>query len=445
MSVLRDCAGVVLGLVSATLAGLSLVRLLPGRRSPYESVAWSFAAGLLVQALLELVFLALGIAPGPIPFLVGDALLAAASLAVRRPRVWQRGLPQRRLADPAALALAGVAALAALVFFVEAMGTSPDATDFLAVWGLKAKTIAASASLPGRLFHDPALAWSHPEYPLLVPLSLAGLAGFAQKWDARALALFYPACQVATLAALAGFWIRRGFPRKGAGAAALAALCFSLYGRGNVGTAEIPLALGFVLLGEAFLDARSREPGSLARVAIASLFCAATKKEGTLFPLLLAGCALFARGRFGGNAGKTAAALAAPPLLHGLLLLAARGPVGWRDFDMGLLAPSRWGELPPRLAEAASRIFWADLLPALPALLALLLFFALTPRGESDLLLAPCALQIFAYAVTCAFSSFGVAWLVDASFARTSLALFPLLALILAARAGRTAPREIAA
>lgn len=121
-------------------------------------------------------------------------------------------------------------------------------------------------------------------------------------------------------------------------------------------------------------------------------------------------------------------------MLYGLMLPAARGADRSRDFDFSLPGPLRWGELPKRLAEAAVRIFRADLLPALPALSAVLPFFALTRRGEADVLVFPAAFQILAYALACAFSAFGVSWLADASFARVTFAFFPLVALILSAR-----------
>src|SRR5436305_561488 len=75
---------------------------------------------------------------------------------------------------------------------------------------------------------------------------------------------------------------------RGALAAALAALCFGLYTRGNLGTGEIPMALGWVFLAGAFLDTLEEEPGSLARLAAASFLCAAIKKEGAVLPVLLA-------------------------------------------------------------------------------------------------------------------------------------------------------------
>ena len=186
--------------------------------------------------------------------LFADALVAGASLAVRRPRV-DRPRPsasgrfaRRRRACGRGGRRPGPC------FSVQAIAEPMWATDHLAIWGLKGRLAFLAPALKQRLFLDPALAWSHPEYPLLVPLSLAAFAGLVGAWNDQALALLWPACELGTLLALAGFLGRRVSRSAGAGAAALTALCFPLYGALNVGTAEVPLAFAFVLVCCALLD-----------------------------------------------------------------------------------------------------------------------------------------------------------------------------------------------
>src|SRR5262249_23281645 len=153
-----------------------------------------------------------------------------------------RSLPSARppRPTPAAVVL-GVAALAAAVLFAfAAVRTGLYGTDALATWMLKARLVFESGSIPSRLFTDPMLATSHPEQPLLVPLTIASVAMGARVWDPHALALVYVVWQLAVLAAVAGFLSRRYSRTGGATGALLAALCAPLWSPTSVGTAEIP-------------------------------------------------------------------------------------------------------------------------------------------------------------------------------------------------------------
>src|SRR5262249_44457713 len=146
-----------------------------------------------------------------------------------------------------------------------------------------------TTSIPKRLFQDPSLVWSHPEYPMLLPLAFASLAAELRTWDDYAMSILYPAFQAATALAVGGFLSRRVSRMSGAIGACLSAFCFPLYSAGNVGLAEIPLALGLVLLSCAALDAVEDRAGtSRARLLAGSFFCSAIKQEGTLFALLVA-------------------------------------------------------------------------------------------------------------------------------------------------------------
>ena len=425
-------AGAILGLSAIALCGLSLGRpLLIGLSRP-ERLGWSLALGLLVAAsVLGLLY---AVRPGSDP-----TLAVALSFAVLIAPLLRRGTrpTERAIARPLPLSarLLLLAAAAGVALFAVAAVSEPMwTTDYLAVWGLKAKTMFLTSSVPSRLFHDPETAWSHPEYPLLLPLDLAALSVWARGWDDRGPALLYPLCQAATDAAAFGLLFRRGLAVGGAAAAALVAAFFPLYAPAHVGMADIPLALGLALLASALLDAFDEDSGAVrGRLALAAFFCAAMKFEGSLFAGLAGLLWLAARPR-GRARWPAAIALLAPPLVHRLLMFLMRGPAVARDFDFRLVAPSRWGLWFARLVGAVARIVQVEVLTAAVPLVLLALFFALTRRGLADRLLPLLFSQTLGYVVACSLSAFGVAWLVEASFARIACALFPALALVLGAR-----------
>jgi hypothetical protein len=420
--------GVLLGLAATLLSGYAVGRGMMAGLSKSEAFAWSLAVGLVLQAAVLAACLAVRAgADLTAPVAITTAILLLPLLS--------RGRSAASEALPVLSRLLLAAAAAGVVLFgVAALSEPMWTTDYLAVWGFKAKTIFLTSSLPARLFHDPETAWSHPEYPLLLPLDLAALAAWARGWDDRALALLDPLLQTATAAALFGFLARRGRAAAGAAAAALCALCAPLYAPAHVGMADIPLALGFVLLASALCDAfESESAGVYGRLATSSLFCAALKPEGALFAVLAAVCWLALRPQARPLA-PVLTALVGPPLAHGVLLRIARGAVPARDFDFSLVAPSRWGAWLPRLAETIARIASVEVVAAAIPLAAIALFLMVTRRGPADRLLPVLSAQVLFYAAACSLSAFGVAWLVATSFARITLALAPVLLLVLCSR-----------
>jgi hypothetical protein len=221
-----------------------------------ERVGWGLVLGFALVALSEAACLSTGLRPGPLPFLA----VAAASVALGR-----RFSPRAALADPVARPepvkpldglLAGVAAVGVLLYMLRALTEPMWSNDFLAIWGLKGKTIFEMRGLPDWL-RDPALAgFSHPEYPLGLPLFYAGAASLLGRWDDHAMALAFPFFQAATLALLFGWLRRRGASRRLAlAAAALVSLFEPLYSGFLTGMAEVPLSATMLLLGTALSDA----------------------------------------------------------------------------------------------------------------------------------------------------------------------------------------------
>ncbi|MGH9399686.1 MAG: hypothetical protein ACRD00_04915 [Thermoanaerobaculia bacterium] len=424
--------GVALALVATPLAGYALMRPAVSSLPRSERFAWSLVAGLIIEALLVLA--SIGARPGADFSLALSLLTALLLLPLLSRRAAEPVAARFERLSPAAGGLVALAAVGVALFAVAALSEPMWTTDYLAIWGLKAKMIFLTASVPGRLFHDPATVWSRPDYPLLVPLDLVALAGWARRWDDRALAWLYPLCQAATASAAFGFLARRGRALSGAVAAALIGWFFPLYGPVHVGMADIPLAFGFVLLCTALLDAFETDSAApCARLAMASLFCAGTKPEGAVFAAL--GALLWIVTRPRGRAwAPPLLALLLPPAIHGVLLRWARGSVPVRDYDFALLAPSRWGEWLERIAATVARIASVELVGAAVALGALAAFFLLTPRGAADRLLPLLAAQAFSYVLACSLSAFGSAWLVSVSFGRIVCALAPALAVVLGAR-----------
>ncbi len=429
---------VAAGVAAAGIAGWSIARFFTAGLTRRESAAWSLASGLLVHAIVLLAFLGSGTRPRAIGFLAADAVVVAVSLRIRRPRRGNPPLRGRRgpAEQFALLLLLAVAGAAIAIFAIEALSEPMWSTDFLAIWGLKGKIVFATVALPSRMFHDPALAWAHREYPLLVPLSLVALASFGAGWNDQALALLYPACELATLLALYGFLARRVSPVAGAGAAALASLCFFLYRAVNAGTAEVPFALGAVLAAGAaldFLDADS--PAARARLAAAALFCASLKQEGSLFVLLLAAMVWW-RARRSPARGRRAAALllCIPPAVHWGLLYLLRGSQTRRDFDLTLFEPRRWLELPALFLLVATRMLGTEARQAIVPLAAIALYLLVTRRGIADPLLPVFAAQIFCYAVAFSVSSFDPLYAIEGAFRRITMTLFPAFTLVLCAR-----------
>lgn len=432
-------ARMMLALAATGATGWAVARLFDRGLTRLEKAAWSFAVGLMVQCgILAGVFM-MGARIGRGRLLAADALLVAASFAFRRPR--RDRVPSR--AGPSekrglALLFGAVAVSAWGLFLLQALSEPMWSTDYLAIWGLKGKIAFLASALPQRLFTDPALFWAHPEYPLLVPLSLQAFATLAGAWKDQVLALLWPACELATLFALAGFLERRVSSVAGAGAAALGALCFPLYRAVNAGTAEVPCALAFVLVGIAVLDVLDATSAArLARLAAASLFCVSIKQEGAAFVVFSAALlAVRLRGRPDRARSRALAALLAPLAIHSIVLRLVAGAQARRDFDFTLLlSPRRWPEMPALVATVLGRVLGTEARVALVPLLAIAAYLLLTRRGIGDALWPVFAAQTACYIVALSISAFGPSWAIDSAFRRLVLTLFPALTLVLCARA----------
>jgi hypothetical protein len=416
-----------------------------------ERAAWGVAVGLALVAGTVPLALLVGVRPGWIVFLVLAAAAAAASLL--RPAAGS-SVPEANLAEAfgrgaSAAALRSVIVVGIALLTLRALTEPMWSNDFLAIWGLKGKMIYALSAVPDRLHADPSLAFSHPEYPLGIPFLYAGLASLAGGWDDHAAAVLFPILQAATLLALAGWLRRRGVARPVVlAAAAVLALDLPLYMASLVGLADIPLSFFSLLLGASLSDAvDATDPGAPMRLALASGLAAATKNEGLFLAAaaLVVGIVAVPRGE-----PRRRRDLALAVILPVLAVIVPhrlwRGPARLRDFDFGLLAPARWGELGERIVETAGHEALHVLLPSLATVIALAALFALgrrTPWADRLLVIAACAAAAYlvlpALGVLAGHPEEGPLFLVRTAVARTLSALGPLVIAGLAGRLGAPA------
>ncbi len=338
-------------------------------------------------------------------------------------------LPADSLAPTATVVrslLCALAVLGAALYVLRALTEPMWGNDFVAIWGFKGKTIYAAGGVPRRLFEDPALGFSHPEYPMGLPFLFAGAAFLAGRWDDHAMALLFPIFQAATLCALFGWLRRRGASQSVAWLATAILACFEpLYSAFLTGMAEVPLSLGLLLFGASLTDALDGRPGALRRVAAASALITATKNEGLFFAAAGCGIAVLLGGE---RRWKAAFASLPTALVVHALHVAWRGRLPLRDFDFTSFSLARAGEALSAAARLPGPNGWAELV-----LVAVLLALGGRVAGGERILLL-CACGMGAYLLLPAFAVRGPEWLVQTALPRTSAGLVPLAAAGLAAR-----------
>ena len=421
----------VLGLASAIGWWVTAALLPRSAEFRLERLGWSYAVGVALLSGFVPLSLVVRVRPGWIPF----AILGAAVLAVARvARPLQAPAAERTAESRGSLRLLlwFAIVLGVVLYALQALTEPMWSNDYLAIWGLKGKTIFGAGGLPAFLHASADYGFSHPEYPLGLPFLYAGVAFLTARWDDQAMALVFPFFQLASLAALVGWLRRRGAPESGALLAAAILSNFQpLYSAFLTGLAEVPLSFGLLLFGAALADALGPgEPGSLRRLAISAAILSGTKNEGLFLAALGCGAGLACGG--GRRWKVAAAALPTALLVHGLHEI-WRGRLPLRDFDFGLFSAERLG-----VALATAFRMWG---PAgwigLGLVAALIVLGA--RRTDADALLGVAACAAAAYLLLPVFAVRGPEWLARTTLLRTTAALAPLVA---AAVALRYAPRS---
>jgi len=290
--------------------------------------------------------------------------------------------------------------------------------DYLAVWGLKARALHVSGELPSLFRVDPAGEFSHPEYPPLWPLLLAGTAKLLGRYDELLLALLRPLL-LALAAALS--WARtRGAPPSRLLAAAALTLLPHFQGAAYAGYAEA-LLLVVVLAALLLLESPSPTPFTPWAAGFLLALGALTKQEGAVVLVVAAGLlALGRRRRDAAIVGGVGLGLGVVPWW---LYRAAHGVAGLADFGAGSFDPAG----PLRALAALGDV---GLLSALPWLAGTALLLALAPatRRRRAPLLAGAAIYAGLLLPAFAFARVDAAWLVAWTWDR--LALLPVAALL---------------
>jgi hypothetical protein len=181
-----------------------------------------------------------------------------------------------------------LAALATLSFWQHWAITPHGEWDAWAIWNLRARAVLRGAPDWASVF-SPAIAWSHVDYPLLLPMTVARLWAYTGQESPvipAAVAMLFFASSLVTVATLVGRW--RGWPAGFlAGMALIVPRTFVF--QGSCQCADIPIAF-FILVAIAFvlIGADAQNPGPLLVVAGAAAGLSAwTKNEGVLLLMLV--------------------------------------------------------------------------------------------------------------------------------------------------------------
>ncbi|MDQ6674737.1 MAG: hypothetical protein M3069_29035 [Chloroflexota bacterium] len=332
--------GFFLSLIGAALllvGGGGCALLLLPRRQPAQLVevfALSVALGSLLVALISFVFGFL-VSGFTLRLAVGLACLGVAGLGGRFGAPIRVGRP-----SPGCWALPMVVFVAELSFLVWLGGRWTLGWDSLVNWEFKARVATLNGGgMPLAYYLDVGTQWSHPEYPLLLPLTEAWLFDWAGRADERLVRGLFGLYDAALLAGLYVLGTRFGTSRwNGTLGMFLVVLVPQLIvGIGSTTTAwaDYLIALLYLMAGGYLVQAVARATPELFRlVTVLSVALVWTKQEGAFLWLSLAlATALFARGHR--VRGTTLVVLPA------LVMLA-----GWRLFIQALGVPPSFDFLP---------------------------------------------------------------------------------------------------
>jgi hypothetical protein len=306
-------AFLALGLVS--LGGLATASLVAPGSPPALRLGWAFGVGSG--------WFTLSAAAGGLSFPTAAAfwapLLPLGLWASRR--AWRREAPletregPRHAADWALPALLGAVLVPA---FGLALTTSEPGWDGAAIWHFKGRMLYVDGRISLAALTDPVRGYSHPEYPLHLPLLLGGLARAIGTWDDRVLFAVTPLAYGSLLLLVYG--TARLVARRWValvvvgGVAPLPGLAVHL----AAGVADLPLAMYAAgTLAGLVRWLTSGDRGALALAGLTAGLGAWTKQEGWL----LLGASWLAAWLWARRYGQQRAALV-PPLAVALVVAA---------------------------------------------------------------------------------------------------------------------------
>jgi len=278
------------------------------RSAPNVLLLLSVGAGLGLGIVSCLYFLCLSAVGPKVPVLaavLGASLIAGVVLG---------GLVKQDTSGPdwaaatapswTLLALFTMAIALAATTFLTHSGAKPDGEwDAWSIWNLHARFLFLSGQSWKNAFSNQ-LAWSHPDYPLLVPGVIAmlwTLAGFDSTLGPIAVAFLFTFATAGVLISSVGI-LRGKTQALIAGALLLASVAFIQIGAMQY--ADIPLSF-YILTTLALLCLQERFPESALFTVVAGFtagLAAWTKNEGLLFVLALIVARTIAIFRFGNRA-----------------------------------------------------------------------------------------------------------------------------------------------
>jgi hypothetical protein len=353
----------------------------------------------------------------------------------------------------AAVAAAIVLAASAAWSFVAASAVAPHGEwDAWAQWNLRARFFFRGfADGTWRDAFTPVLAWSHPDYPLLVPASVARLWLYAGRESVAApiaLAGMFAAVTVAAAGLSVARW--RGVAR-GCLAAACILACPSFLRYSASQCADI--ALGFFMLGAFVMWANAEDSGSsrlwLAGAGLSAALAAWTKNEGVaflgLFVVLLAAERAWSRGMRGVRDLGPMLLGAAPVVLMVVYFKLALATSSYFVEEQSLAGAGASLLDASRLrlvAESMGRELWltgARTVGVIPFLCAYLVIAGIrAPAPAAARIAAPAMLVMLAiYAVAYLVTPKDLAWQLKTSIDRVIVQLVPTLVWSVISIAGR--------
>ena len=294
-------------LIPASAIGVFLYRSVgsSSARAAFASLALAFCLGIGFSSVVSITLVVIGVAPTSRAFVLSDFAVWAivAALGWRIKRVAKSPEPKAESRETWLLpAMFGVVALVALASAIASSIAAPHGDwDAWAIWNQHARFLFRGGDGAWRGFFS--IGWSQPDYPLLLPASVARVwayAGHESTLGPILIAIgFGIACVTLVVTALDGHgrWI--------AGALMLGATTFLTQVPSQC--ADVPLACFIVatlavtfgdvlripsldVARDALSDSRRADPGSRIPALVAgatSAMAAWTKNEGVVFVLLM--------------------------------------------------------------------------------------------------------------------------------------------------------------
>lgn len=173
---------VTLAILTTLIAGLPVAIAIDRRLRGASLVGVAFLCGTLLVYFAELGFALAGIEWTRTGVTAAVLAIAAISMVVSRRRL-QAGDPMPRV-ELHPIDVVTVVASSGYAFIATA--APPWPWDFWAIWGLKGRVFLGSGTIDWSFLSRPENQYSHPDYPLLLPLNyaFAGLTGggWSDRW-----------------------------------------------------------------------------------------------------------------------------------------------------------------------------------------------------------------------------------------------------------------------